>query len=74
MLSGETQMHAKRGEVVAQAGHRLGIQLAVTVGELPRSASGLDDSPLPGLLVDVVEDRPERRLHQPAGLSSSRRS
>ena len=68
VLAGETQMHGEGGEVVAQAGHRLGIQLAVTVGELPGPAGGLGHRPLPGRLVDVVEDRPERRLDLGLGL------
>ena len=55
-------MHGERGEVVLQAGDRLGVELAVAGGELAGAAGRLSDGPFAGSLLDVVEDRPERRL------------
>jgi hypothetical protein len=62
VLGWEAQVHGERGEVVLQAGDHLGVGLAVAGGELAGAAGRLGDGPFAGSLLDVVEDRPERRL------------
>ena len=62
VLAREAQVHGERGQVVFQAGDRRGVEPAVAGGELAGAAGRLSDGTLAGSLLDVIEDRPERRL------------
>jgi hypothetical protein len=62
VLAWEAQVHCQFGQSGGQARKRRRVQGLIAVGERLRAAGRLVDGGLPGWLVDVVEDLPERGL------------
>src|SRR6266545_3422120 len=68
VLGGEAQVGDQVAEVVLQARHGAGIQLAPLGGKAPGPPGGLGHGRLAGLGVDAIEDLPELRLEGGLGV------